>query len=416
MEIKEIYICEICKYSTRKYWSYDRHLKFQKHIKNVKNVKNKNILIDQIKTNDGNNLNEVVYKQIIEEKNKILEEKDKRLEEKDDLYQRLLLEKDKQIQEDSKRQKEDSKRQKKDHRRIQLLEKQLESYHNMINREKNSMSIVQYVTKNYNNAPHLTIFQNFDKEKKELIEKEMKKKELDENVVVNEYAYAEQVVNYYNTNKLITIVGKYIIDEYKKADPAMQAMWSSDTSRLTYLIKELLKDDTSDWIVDKNGVKICKYIIDPLLKFMRDDLLEYATKPCTNMLDMTSSEMELQAKYMQNSHKIINLIDNGTLKNSILKEIAPMFYMSHKNVKTIDQSSKIKTINNSKVKAIEQNPEVKTLDNPEVKTLDIPEVKTPDKLTETDLIANPKIDITSIVKVIPAIKNSSLKAPLQLTK
>jgi len=54
---------------------------------------------------------------------------------------------------------------------------------------------------------------------------------------------------------------------------------------------------------------------------------------------MSLNELELQAKYMENSHKIINSIDNGTLKNSILKEIAPAFYMSHREIKTLDSSS-----------------------------------------------------------------------------
>jgi len=348
METNKKFTCDICKYVSQKYWSYERHIESSKHIKNEKNNQ------DELKMMD--NLNDVYLKQIIEQKDKrienndkkiednhikIIEEKEKRIEEKE----KRIEEKDKRIEEKDKIIEEERKKSEEDRKRIQELERQLETYHSMFSiNPKPSMSITQYVIKNYNNAPHLTIFANYDTEKKELVQKESERHESDKKIPINKYVYAEQLISYYLNDKLVQIISNTIINEYKKADPSKQAVWTSDTSRLTYLIKQLFRDDKSNWVIDKKGVETCKYIVDPLLKFVRDDLVEYSIRPLKHTSKMSAIEMELQSKYIQNSQKIISLIDGGILKNSILKEITPAFYMSH---------NKMITSNGSELKSIE---------------------------------------------------------------
>ena len=334
METKKKFSCDICDYDTIKHWAYERHLESLKHIKNKKDEDDIRRMNDNsLHGLHGSHLQYIIDnkdKKIEETHIKIIEEKEKRIEEKE----KRIEEKDKIIEEDRKIIEEDRKR-------IQELERQLETYHSMFSiNPKSSMSITQYVIKNYNNAPHLTIFTDYDKEKKELDKKELERYESDKKTPINKYVYAEQLINYYNNDKLVSVISNTIINEYKKADPSKQAVWTSDTSRLTYLIKQLFKDDKSNWVIDKKGVETCKYIVDPLLKFVKDDLIEYSLRPI-NTSKLSSIELELQSKYMQNGQKIINLIDNSTLKNNILKEITPAFYMSHNKIITIDNPLKL---------------------------------------------------------------------------
>jgi len=373
------FMCDICKYDSDNHWAYKRHLTSHKHLMNVKNKKKIITIQNTIKKNISIDSH---LQQIIEEKDKRLEEKDKKIEEKD---KKMIEEKDKRLEEKDKIIEEDR-------RKIEALERQLQTYYNMFSCNPTpSMSIVQYVIKNYNNAPHLTIFANCDKEKKELDQKELEKHEANKKIPINKYVYAEQLINYYNNDKLITVISNSIITEYKKADPSKQAVWTSDTSRLTYLIKQLLKDDTSNWVIDKKGVETCKYIVDPLLNFVRDDLVEYNSRPLKNTAELSSFEMELQSKYMQSGHKIINLIDSGVLKNNILKEITPAFYMSHNKMKTIDPPVE------AKINPLEADINPLT----EVKIIDPVEAILIEKLTDVKIIEQPAEVILTAVKNLP---------------
>ena len=384
------FFCELCNYNSNKNWDIDRHLKSTKHITNIKKSE-----LNKVK----NGLN---CKQNIEaDHKKILEEKEKRLGEKDKIIKedrKRFREKDKIIEEERKRYEEDRKRSEEDRERIRSLESQLASYHNMFSHTNltQPLSIMQYVVKNYNNAPHLTIFANCDKEKKELEQKELEKHEQNKKLPINKYAYAEQLISYYINDKLITVISNSIIAEYKKADPSKQAVWTSDTSRLTYLIKQLLKDDTSNWVIDKKGVETCKYIVNPLLKFIKDDLVEYNLRPLKNTSDMASYELELQSRYMQNGQKIISLIDSNILKTNILKEITPAFYMSHNKGKPVNKIAEVKTID--QLAEVEINDELADVDMIE----ELAEVKLVDETAKVKLVD--EIAKVKFVDKVPAVK------------
>ena len=59
---------------------------------------------------------------------------------------------------------------------------------------------------------------------------------------------------YFERNNLPEILGKAIVEEYKKDDPNDQSMWSSDVSRLTFIVKSVMGKSKSKWVSDKNGV------------------------------------------------------------------------------------------------------------------------------------------------------------------
>jgi len=101
-----------------------------------------------------------------------------------------------------------------------------------------------------------------------------------------------------------------------------QTFWSSDVSRLIYIIRSTIKNKNV-WIYDKKGVKIKELIIDPLLDEVIDILTNYVAK---------IKELELI-----NIAKIIihELKNKLSLKNQIIKELAPIFYLD-RNIKQLE--------------------------------------------------------------------------------
>jgi hypothetical protein len=69
---------------------------------------------------------------------------------------------------------------------------------------------------------------------------------------------------YDKEKKLIPYLGDIIIKYYKKENPKDQSIWNSDTTRLNYLIRELI-DTELTWTCDKAGLKVNEFIIIPLL-------------------------------------------------------------------------------------------------------------------------------------------------------
>ena len=142
----------------------------------------------------------------------------------------------------------------------------------------------------------------------------------------------------YNQNNacLNKYLGDFIIQNYKKEDPTQQAMWSSDISRLTYIIKELLATKKSIWNHDYKGIKTKTYIIDPLLKYIKDYIDDY----WMSTLDKyTSHKVENVNKYHKiyiTLHQIKKDIENDVLGNYIIKYIAPYFYMDRGDTEFTD--------------------------------------------------------------------------------
>ena len=64
-------------------------------------------------------------------------------------------------------------------------------------------------------------------------------------------------------------MGDFIIKVYKKEKPSEQSIWNTDSSRLTYIIKDLINKKSSKWKIDKKGIKTKKFLIKPLLKHIK---------------------------------------------------------------------------------------------------------------------------------------------------
>ena len=134
----------------------------------------------------------------------------------------------------------------------------------------------------------------------------------------------------YNHKTINEYLGDMLIQIYKKQDPNQQAVWNTDYTRLNYLIKELIDNSTSDWIVDKKGIKTKKYLINPLLGYIKPMLLAYQNKIFNKINEGNSNQCEKRMNDMSTIAEIIRTIDDGNLGNGILKYISPHFYLDNK--------------------------------------------------------------------------------------
>ena len=176
---------------------------------------------------------------------------------------------------------------------------------------KKSVSALSYVVTNYDNAPAIkTIKLDGLAESKE-----------------EEKKLVEDIISAYKHKTLSKYLGDIIIKIYKKDNPKDQSIWNTDDSRLTYLIKELIGNETigsnsSNWVVDKKGVKTQTYIVEPLLSHIKDLLIYYQTNLVIPDLRQNSTEIEF---ILENNKKILDLvndIDDGAVAKDTLKYIS----------------------------------------------------------------------------------------------
>ena len=143
----------------------------------------------------------------------------------------------------------------------------------------------------------------------------------------------------YEKNTLDRYLGKIIIKTYKKKNPKKQSIWSSDTSRLTYVVRELFANKKIDWTIDKKGVKAKNYIINPLLKHIKQLLQEYIKiYSITERDEIDMRDYAPKLHKMNKMTQIMQSIDNGKLAENVLNHIAPEFYLNKDNgVKAIEE-------------------------------------------------------------------------------
>jgi len=101
-------------------------------------------------------------------------------------------------------------------------------------------------------------------------------------------------------------------------------MHTTDTSRMNYIIRAE-KGDLLKWVTDKNGVKICEVIIEPIittfvnmLRTYQQELIDIVERDPLNVSKDTQSKI-------QNIIQMLLGVDNGELKKETNKYIAPYF-------------------------------------------------------------------------------------------
>lgn len=177
-----------------------------------------------------------------------------------------------------------------------------------------SISALTYIAKNYNNAPVIEQTHNYS--------------HITYDDGNDEHNITHILFTEYENKTLCKYLGDIIVKVYKKDDPAKQSLWSSDTTRLTYIIRELINKNV-EWLKDKGGIKTTKYIIDPLMEYLLKLLFRHAKdNRLEKHLDDKTYKLKIRMNELDNNAMLQAEIKNKTLQPSILKYIAPYFQLT----------------------------------------------------------------------------------------
>ena len=327
------YNCIPCNYSTKNKSDFKKHKNTKKHLRKSeayipkKSCKNTNTSESEESTTsiqrDSTRFNEIQefnckfcnmrfgsttnynrhLKTCVERKSI---EKNKDLEMKLFEKEKLLKQKEKELR--------------KSEKHVQKLEKDKDYYKGLITNlstlgPKNFNSVT-FILSNYAKAPHIRAI-----EPKKLEQF----KDLDDTKV-------ENVISYYRNNLLVDHIIEAIVYIHKKDDPSKQSVWVTDCSRHNYIIKELLEDKESYWTIDKKGTKSEKYLIDPILKFLRERIMEYMNK-ADEILNEKDLSLHRRSMFMDNQRdasRLVKDIDDGVLNKEVIKRLAPHIHHNTK--------------------------------------------------------------------------------------
>ena len=181
---------------------------------------------------------------------------------------------------------------------------------------KKSVSALTYSITNYDTAPHIKSIQMDDVDTFNNPDKEI----------------VEDILSAHKHKTLNSYIGKLILKLYKKGNPLDQSIWNTDNNRLTYIIKELLNDNSSNWIVDKKGVKTIEYLINPLLLYIKKLIISYQ-KDDIPKFNPSPAEMEMTIENSKAIVAIVNGIDDDMIAKDVLKYISVHLRFNDKNLK-----------------------------------------------------------------------------------
>lgn len=207
------------------------------------------------------------------------------------------------------------------------LKEQINSAGNTYN-----ISIKNFIQQNYADAPALTCLPDYNSLKyvdecEDDEDEDVNGDNKESNKIIDDDDLAFTLAQHYEEKHLHIFLGDFLIQNYKKDDPKTQSLWTSDTTRLTYIIKELLANQKSVWLPDPKGTKTKICIVDPLLKYIRIYINEFWI---SREDKLRTAKIDIVRKYNETFtilYKIKKDIDNSVLGPAIIKYIAPHFYM-----------------------------------------------------------------------------------------
>jgi len=326
------YICKICNYSTIDKSNYGQHIKTKKHIKNNKNMNAENYKCkfcfnifsrqycldrhqpkcDKKKEYDNN----ILQIKLNYEKDLLIKEYEMKLQLKDIEIKSKI----KETECDKKLTKKDCELQLKDKDIENIkLSAELKGLKEATIAKPTSYSL-SYVQNNFYNAPPINYFSKFG-----LLKGNDKKSSID-----------DIMLHWFNKKSLASYLGKIIVSEYIKDNPLEQSVWASDSSRRNLLLNETQKDKTTQWVIDKLGIKLSNYAIKPIL----DKIREYLWNYIENVTEKMKCKISVVNK-MSNCHELIDYIDcvdkKKSLENDIIKFITPYIHLNKNNMLTLNE-------------------------------------------------------------------------------
>lgn len=169
----------------------------------------------------------------------------------------------------------------------------------------------------FDNAPPL---QKIDNKKIERIMYSRNVPDPTEDVTYDRVDICDTIIAMNKDRQLAKYIGDGIVETYKTDDPKDQSVWTSDTSRLTYLIRTVIGDENA-WTRDFKGVKLTSKVIGPILFAIHQQLLEHISDKDKQRSMGTDEYLDMAFNITDINRKI----STGELHNEIIKYIAPMF-------------------------------------------------------------------------------------------
>jgi hypothetical protein len=190
-----------------------------------------------------------------------------------------------------------------------------------------SMSTIQFICQNYNQAPPLKSLTNFAAIYTDY--------PVDGNANENNIKFVEEIISKFRHKTLAGFIGEFIIKNYKCEDSKKQSIWNTDAGRFSYIIRQLVESEEVIWQVDKKGVKTKQFIIDPVLKYIDNEINIYIKsfqpQGCNRQIFLnikaTNDRLAFNSK-LCDSHNIKTEINDGLLHDEVLKIITPKFHIN----------------------------------------------------------------------------------------
>jgi hypothetical protein len=207
---------------------------------------------------------------------------------------------------------------------MNIVEKQTNTAENNSETIKKSINVLSFVTKQYPNAPPIEEleYDKFNKITKCLMYDRKNKKKI-------KRPLEEIILFHFKNDDLCKVLGKAIVEEYKKDDPEDQSMWASDVSRLTFIVKNAIgKNKKSKWISDKNGVHFTELIIKPMFEIIKEKMREYIKNGGLKESEIRDEDIDnitIRLANMQLAGELIRLINLNKYDGKVLKYVAPYF-------------------------------------------------------------------------------------------
>jgi hypothetical protein len=166
-----------------------------------------------------------------------------------------------------------------------------------------STNTINYLIKNHDNTPSLPMSQDYSlmyDDKKHFI---------------------QDIIFYHKTKDLFRYLGNFIIGNYEKDDPKIQTILTNK----------------KEYSINKNGVKTTEYIIAPMLKYIKDIMLEYVDERRIKIAEEKPDNVIAINQELLMIENLISCINDNSITFDIIRYIAPYFYLGVKtNIEMIE--------------------------------------------------------------------------------
>lgn len=204
---------------------------------------------------------------------------------------------------------------------------------------KKSMNALNYVIANTDKDSE-RVLKPLEKDRiKELFyEDAIIKKNMREFPEEKEFHLSEHLIYHFRHKSLEEYLCKLIVNELKTENPKDQVIYTSDVYRLIYIIK-LTINNKNQWVYDKKGINISKSIIQPILDYIKEDILKYVRKMPTYICDMNTIEQSNKEQNISDGLELIKAFKSPHIRTKMVKLLAPEFCLTE--LKTHDENTNV---------------------------------------------------------------------------